>query len=523
MADITYDRFDFGLDVRKGKSVSDANRMRVLRNAHPTPGRLLKKRACLSLIAILETGTTGLKGAQGKLNTFYPHGTAVTHANTLFQPNRVAHPTQSDANGLLAKIHYCDSFQNALYVAVEYANGNIRHHYLSDPGAWAATTAYSLGAFRRPTTPNGFIYEVTTAGTSASAQPSWPTTVGNTVGDGTVTWTCRATNVKDANCPNTASVVKAAQKIFAISGNTVKFSATDNATDWTTASDAGFLAVGLQQKGSTTPECIGEYKKQLGVFFLDGIQVWNIDPNPTKMNLAQKVEGVGSQYGKAVKLVGGDLFFLTNYGFKSLTVAEFQDNLRDVDIGSPIDSLIRDELSDSDDPIAVFFQSEGQYIAIFPTKAWTFTFSRSGKLAAWAEFTFPFSVDDATELNALVYVRQGNNVYQLDTDTFKDGDSSIPLVEIEMPFLDMKLPGKLKQFVGFDFVGKGTASIKFRLDAKDERIVTDTLSVTGDTRQGEMNPLVAEAVAIAPIINHKADEEFELHALTFYFEDLGPA
>jgi hypothetical protein len=55
---------------------------------------------------------------------------------------------------------------------------------------WAGTTAYSLGARRVPTTPNGFFYEVTTAGTSAGSEPAWPTTLGNTITDGTVSWTC---------------------------------------------------------------------------------------------------------------------------------------------------------------------------------------------------------------------------------------------------------------------------------------------------------------------------------------------
>ena len=60
-----------------------------------------------------------------------------------------------------------------------------------DPAAWAASTAYSLGAAVRPTTRNTFAYEVTTAGTSGASQPTWPTTPGNTVVNGTVTWTCR--------------------------------------------------------------------------------------------------------------------------------------------------------------------------------------------------------------------------------------------------------------------------------------------------------------------------------------------
>lgn len=60
-----------------------------------------------------------------------------------------------------------------------------------DPAAWVASTAYSLNDAARPTTRNGFVYQVTTAGTSAATQPTWPTTAGNTVVDGSVTWTCR--------------------------------------------------------------------------------------------------------------------------------------------------------------------------------------------------------------------------------------------------------------------------------------------------------------------------------------------
>lgn len=61
-----------------------------------------------------------------------------------------------------------------------------------DPDAWVLTTAYGLGEAARPSTRNGYVYECTTAGTSAGTEPTWPTTPGNTVVDGTVTWTCRA-------------------------------------------------------------------------------------------------------------------------------------------------------------------------------------------------------------------------------------------------------------------------------------------------------------------------------------------
>lgn len=517
-----YDRFDLGLDVRQGKTVSDANRLRVLKNAHPTTGRFLRKRPCLKLVATLESGTVGLKGAGGKLNTFYATG-SITHANSLFKANRVAHPSSSQT---VAKIHYCDIFLGYLYVSVEYGNADVYHHYLDDPGAWAASTNYSVGDFRRPTTPNGFRYEATAdTGSSGGTEPTWPTTVGSTVVDSGITWTCRSFSVTDTNCPHSKSVVKAVQSLFGPKGENVRFCATDNARDWTTASDAGFLPVGVQAEGTTEPIGVGTRKEQLAVFFIDGVQIWNVDPDPTKMALASRVGGVGCRFPKTAKLVSGDLFFLSDYGFKSITVTEFETNLRDVDIGSPIDDLIRNQLGANDDPLAVYYQANGQYLVIFPTTAWCFTFSRSAKLAGWSQFTFPVTISDATELNAKVYLRSGDNVYELDTLTYKDGDSSIPLVEAEMPFVDMARPGHRKMFTGFDFVGKGTAKMRFRLDPRkgQEDVMTEWVQISGDdTREGPQYPMACSAVSIAPVVHHQANEEFELHALNFYFEDLGP-
>ena len=64
---------------------------------------------------------------------------------------------------------------------------------LAQPGTaadWLATTAYVLGDWVVPTTPNGFIYKCTTAGTSDGSEPSpWSVIVGGTESDATVVWT----------------------------------------------------------------------------------------------------------------------------------------------------------------------------------------------------------------------------------------------------------------------------------------------------------------------------------------------
>jgi len=55
------------------------------------------------------------------------------------------------------------------------------------------STAVSSGDTVIPTTPNGRIYKCTTAGTTGSGEPTWPTTAAGTVTDGTAVWTEQTT------------------------------------------------------------------------------------------------------------------------------------------------------------------------------------------------------------------------------------------------------------------------------------------------------------------------------------------
>lgn len=56
---------------------------------------------------------------------------------------------------------------------------------------WISSEPYTANfASVRPSSPNGFLYQCTTSGTTAATPPTWPTTVGGTVTDGTVVWRC---------------------------------------------------------------------------------------------------------------------------------------------------------------------------------------------------------------------------------------------------------------------------------------------------------------------------------------------
>lgn len=518
MPALTFDQFAGGLDLRPVAALSKANILRVLSNAYITTGRSIKKRPCAELVQSLEAGTVGLKASGTKLLTFYGQGAAITHANTLFQATRA--PSVVDGSAPV-KVHYCDQFNALPYVVVEQSNGAFRHHYLDDPGVWVTLTAYASGVYRRPVVANGFRYEVTTPGTTGAAEPSWPLTVGGTVVDGTVTWTCRTFSVTDTNCPHSKQVTKRQQKMYAANGSNVSYCKTGDCRDWTTASDAGFLPAGLQATGSDQVTAVGQFQKSLVVFFSDSAQVWAVSSNPSANELTGTVENVGTLYHRAARALAGDLFFLSQSGFRSMSLLQITENLQDSDVGNPIDKLVSAEVLESDDPISVYYPKLGQWWCVNGSRVYVYSFSKTSKLSAWSTYNFPWSISDATVLNQELYVRTGDDVYKISPEVFKDGVSSTPLVDVLMFYQDANRPLVLKQFMGEKHICTGSPTISYRFDANNQTLESAEYELPECTEPGVIYPVELCATRIAPHIQHQKDEDFELSLLSLLYENLG--
>lgn len=70
-------------------------------------------------------------------------------------------------------------------------NGSTTNKNEATAVQWTASQTWSLGQYVKPTVANGYIYEVTTAGLGDAVEPSWLTTEGLIVSDGTAVLTAR--------------------------------------------------------------------------------------------------------------------------------------------------------------------------------------------------------------------------------------------------------------------------------------------------------------------------------------------
>lgn len=110
--------------------------------------------------------------------------TADTGAYLYRNVEQVVALTDSEQRNWLAAIHNtAANYQMPMTLQIQIAN------------AWETVTPYAAEEIVTPSASNGYRYRAISGGTSGVAEPTWPTTIGDTVADSTITWLCDATNV----------------------------------------------------------------------------------------------------------------------------------------------------------------------------------------------------------------------------------------------------------------------------------------------------------------------------------------
>lgn len=382
-----------------------------------------------------------------------------------------------------------------------------------------------------PAAVSNFLYEAiqSAPASSGSTEPSWPTTEGDTVIDGGVTWQAVGTSIitweaipimlsgaseptfpitvgssvndpsaftaqdstvintsmswvainrqiTDTNEPNTIAVTIGASHVFAGDKDITSYSAAVDPTDWTSSNNAGYLPTGLNSYGDNPVAVLALYRGNLMVFNAGGYQMWQIDPDPANMALLD-AEPIGSIYTRSAQSVANDLLILTEVGVRNIGFVGATANMQVGNSGQPVDPLIKQQLVNGTyDPLSLYYPGRGQYWLIFGAQAFVFTVNGSGN-KSWSRYIFPDVITDWCLNEGILYMRSaGNLVWQFDYETLLDdagGANTQFSSTLQWPYIDCGAMGFNKMLVGLDLVGYGAASIQIGYQQADVTTFSD--------------------------------------------------
>lgn len=457
-----------GLDLTANRSVPKPNSLRDAKNIDLTAYNTVKARDGLRHVATLHPQSVGLYTANGFLRSIVPAG---SKAYKQYQPSNFLYDRVGDSSILdfpdrefdaagdliagMKTLHDSLTYEvdrdnfGIPYVTVEMWNGEVQHHYLD----YAKETPINEPIKSR-------------------------VALGFTPAPG---------------------LVKLKEKLYAPDqlNGFVHYCAAVKPRDWATAGDAGFLAVGRNATGDRSITGLSFHNNALIVTFPDSTQVWFVDPNENVSRPIQFLNGPGTQYGKTLTNVVGDVMMFTEGGFRSLASATVENELQEGDIGSFIEPLTRLEAGRDDDPKAFWSQSRAQYLCAFnrvggTSRVYAYKRLPLRKVTGWTYWDLPVSVDYWTELNGELYVRSGDEIYKFEPDCVKDEIGDLPQdVEwrVETQRFGDKKVGSAKRWDWFDILQSGTSKVSMLLDVNTD-VQTRVATITDATLDEGWIPLM---------------------------------
>lgn len=375
---------------------------------------------------------------------------------------------------------------------------------------WEAVTASSI------------TWEAVAIYKSGPTEPNWPSPPGTTVSDGSIVWLCTTYHVADAKCPNTKQVVIAGSKVHSAAKDVVRYSATSNPLDWSTVNDAGFLPTGLQAQVDPIVQALGIYRGNLVPWSGGEMQVWQVDPDPTRMALVDNIPSIGTNFYRSHASMAGDLYFTTRLGIRSVSIAGGSTNLQAGDVGTPIDELVQPLIPGSD-PIGLFYPGGGQFWEVFGDQAFVYSQSRIGGIGAWGIYDLPGDMEAFTQQDGWLYFRVGNKVYRVDDSVTTDDGQPFDS-DIVWNWLDMGAPGVEKSVIGVDVVGSGAApTVSIGYNQTDPLAYTPPYQVVPDTYPGRITPIPCAGPSFSLALRYRStDEPWELTSASVYLNDFRP-
>lgn len=337
--------------------------------------------------------------------------------------------------------------------------------------------------------------------------------------------------VRDTACPHSRSIVKIDGRVVAISNNGVRGSRINSPLNWTTETgDEGNQALFVntaQHAEGEPPVALGVHDRNLAVISRNHLQLWRTDPDPTLWELSDTLP-VGTRYPYSLVNVSGNLMFLSPSGFRSAGYQREYENLREIDLGSPIDELVRDRVFDN--VRATYSVKYGQYLCLCSDsegdQIFVMTFSQTAGFIGWSRYTIDggnhgrmrdiFTVGD-DDIALLLESDDGvQSVAVFDEAEYSDFGAQIQAAARTIRN-DYGRDAYDKRFDLFEVVSEGGADYFIGDEADNEHHIG---LVEGDSRPGGRLPINRAFVSPYIKIEHNGIERYNLLSMAVDYMNL---
>jgi hypothetical protein len=426
----TLDVTDFvGLDLRRLPEATTPRALLAAANVHLSRGRGLAARGSFQRVANVDADSKGLYVVNDQLRCAlaYPIGAPVPRP-----PLNITYDLLSDTGGFsgtLTGVADVTSWDTRPYVCAEVpapsGASRYRHYYIpptqsAHSGFATNPTATTVDIVGAPPTvgtgstvwffgvPGAYLVTNRVGDTfTFAALPTLAVSVAVTL------WSPISNRVALPFEPGPA--VEAAEgKIYAPNRieRIIQFSSTVNGpTDWTSVGDAGFLPTTQYPGGDQGSTALAVFNRQLVVFYPLSTQVWTVDPDPQRHAFFAHVGGTGTDAPGSVANIHGDLLYLGQGGFASLSavITTGQPKAGNV-LGEPIAKLTS-AVPRGTAPKATWSMERQQYVCAVEQEVFVLTYApNDADLAAvgWGRWELPWPVSDVVEWQGDIYVRRAD-------------------------------------------------------------------------------------------------------------------
>ncbi|UUJ74520.1 packaged DNA stabilization protein [Microcystis phage Mae-Yong1326-1] len=297
----------------------------------------------------------------------------------------------------------------------------------------------------------------------------------------------------DGNLVNTAppsGIVRTYRsRMWAVAGDTLFYSALNNPADWSVSAGGGSINLDTQDVGTLCLRGLEAYYDLLAVMGRRGVQLWSINEDPARNQVIQSLGNAGLVGEKAYARVGdGDVLFLSDSGIRSLRARDSSNAASVIDIGSPLDDLVRAQLTTDPAGVVQGFMPDiqsvvepetGQFWMAWGSTIYVLSIVPSTRIVAWSTYTLPSPINYITPVGGRLFIRSGDTVTLYGGQNGTAYDSS--QAEVTTAMISAGTPATDKMWQSLDIACEGTWAVEVATDPAQPTVFEAVGTITGPT------------------------------------------